>query len=70
MKHMQFKSFGSAVKDVDTKKGIVEGYFNTWDIVDSDGDELIRGAFKKSLQENGPESASPRIMHLLRHNFN
>jgi HK97 family phage prohead protease len=35
--------------------------------VDSDGDELVRGAFKKSLQENGPGSSRPRIMHLLQH---
>ncbi len=68
MKHLQYKNFGNTLKDVDTKKGIVEGYFNTWDIVDSDGDELVRGAFKKSLQENGPGSARPRIMHLKMHN--
>ena len=68
MEHLQYKNFGNTVKDVDTKKGIVEGYFNTWDIVDSDGDELVRGAFKKSLQENGPGSSHPRIFHLLQHN--
>lgn len=61
------KTFEASIKDVDLKKGIVEGYFNTWDIVDSDGDELIRGAFLKSLQERGPGSARPRIMHLWMH---
>lgn len=62
------KTFKAIIKDVDVKKGIVEGYFNTWDIVDSDGDELIRGAFAKSILERGPGSASPRIFHLLQHN--
>jgi len=61
------KYFKAEVKDLDTKKGIVEGYFNTWGIVDSDGDELLPGAFKKSIQENGPGSARPRLMHLWMH---
>jgi HK97 family phage prohead protease len=61
------KTFDAIIKDVDVKKGIIEGYFNTWDIVDSDGDELMRGAFKKSIQERGPESSNPRIFHLWQH---
>jgi len=62
------KSFAAEVKDIDTKKGIVEGYFSSWGIVDSDGDELMPGAFKKSIQENGPGSARPRLFHLWQHN--
>ena len=68
MDHLIYKSFAGPIKDVDVKKGIVEGYFNTWDVVDADGDEMVRGAFKKSLQENGPESSKKRIYHLLQHN--
>lgn len=61
------KDFPAVVKDVDSKRGIVEGYFSTWGIVDSDGDEILPGAYKKSLQENGPGSARPRLYHLWQH---
>jgi HK97 family phage prohead protease len=61
------KNFDAVVKDVDTKKGIVEGYFSTWGIIDSDGDELMPGAYVKTLQENGPGTKRERIMHLWQH---
>ena len=62
-----YKDIPAEVKDVDVKKGIVEGYFSTWDIVDAHGDEIVQGAFKKTLQENGPGSSKPRIHHLWSH---
>jgi uncharacterized protein len=61
---------GSVVKDVDVKTGIVTGLFSKFDNVDSDGDIVRKGAYKKSLRENGPESASPRIRHLKDHQTN
>ena len=68
MENIKYKSFAPTIKDVDVKKGIVEGYFSTWDIVDAHGDEIVKGAYKKTLQENGPESSKPRIFHLWMHN--
>lgn len=63
----QVKNYGQTVKDVDTKNGIVTGYFSSFDIVDSDEDVIVKGAFKKSIAENGP-NATGRIKHLLQHN--
>lgn len=57
-----------AIKDVDTKTGIVTGYFSIFGNKDSDGDIVMPGAFKKSVKENGPDSTRPRILHLLHHN--
>ena len=59
---------GASVKDVDGKKGIVTGYFSKFDNVDSDGDIIVKGAFAKTIKENGPDSAQPRIKHLQNHN--
>ncbi len=50
------------IKDVDTKKGIVTGYFSIFGNIDSDGDVVIPGAFKKTLREN-----YRRIKHLYQH---
>lgn len=50
-----FKGFDLAFKDVDTKQGIVTGYFAAFDSKDSDGDIIDRGAFNKSIQERGPQ---------------
>ena len=52
---MEFKNFAfepSEVKVVD-KKGIVEGYASTFGNVDQGLDIVDKGAFKKTLEENG-----------------
>lgn len=54
-------------KDVDGKKGIVTGYFSAFDNVDGDGDIIRKGAFEKTIRENGPKSSKPRIKHLMNH---
>lgn len=54
-------------KDVDGKKGIVTGYFAAFDSIDSDGDIIRKGAFSKTITEQGPQSRKPRIKHLLNH---
>ena len=41
----------SAVKDVDVKKGIVTGYLSDFDTKDYDGDIIVKGAYKKTIQE-------------------
>ncbi len=62
------KSYGLAIKDVDSSKGIVTGYFAAFDNVDSDGDIIRKGAFAKSIAERGPASSQFNIKHLLDHN--
>ena len=57
----------ASFKDADSKKGIVTGYFSKFDNVDSDGDIIRKGAFTKTIRENGPKSAQPRIKHLMNH---
>jgi len=61
-----YKNQSLEVKDVDTKQGIVSGYFSAFGMVDSDGDIMMQGAFKRSIQDWGPE-AKGRIKHLLNH---
>lgn len=61
-----YKSLGMEVKDVDTKNGIVVGYFSAFGNVDSDGDIMMPGAFKRSIQDWGPKGKG-RIKHLLNH---
>lgn len=54
-------------KDIDSKKGIVIGYFSAFGIKDSDGDIITAGAYERTIKERGPKSAQPRIKHLLDH---
>lgn len=55
-------------KDIDSKQGIVIGYFSAFGNKDSDGDIIVQGAYAKTIQERGPKSRKPRIKHLLDHN--
>lgn len=65
----QYKSCDLQFKDVDAKKGIVQGYFSAFGNIDSDGDVISPGAFKKTIQESGP-GGKGRIFHLQNHNPN
>lgn len=67
-KKFDYKSAGTqmSVKDVDTKSGIVTGYFASFDTVDSYMDMIVKGAFKKTIIERGP-SGTNQIKHLLQH---
>lgn len=56
------KGYSEGVKDVDTVKGIVTGYFSAFGNKDSDGDIIQKGAYTKSINEN-----FDRIKHLLDH---
>jgi HK97 family phage prohead protease len=60
-----YKSFGQSIKDVDRKQNIVTGYFSAFNIKDSDGDIIRKGAFKRSIEEWYPKG---RIKHLMNHN--
>lgn len=55
------------IKDIDGRKGIMTGYFSIFDTVDSDGDSIKKGAFAKTIQEQGPKSKKPRIKHIFNH---
>lgn len=57
-----YKSFDLGFKDIDSKQGIVTGYFASFNTLDSDGDIFTPGAFTKSINEN-----FNRIKHLLDH---
>lgn len=63
---MLVKGFDIGFKDIDSKQGIVTGYFAHFGSIDSDGDRIVKGAFAKTIQENGPEGTQ-LIKHLLDH---
>lgn len=64
---MLYKALQEGFKDIDTKQGIVSGYFARYGNVDFDGDVTLKGAFNKSIKERGPSGAN-LIAHLLDHN--
>lgn len=64
---MFFKSLDNSVKDIDTKKGVVSGYFSAFGNLDSDGDIIEKGAYDRTIRERGPKSNQPRIKHLKNH---
>lgn len=57
------------IKDIDGRKGIVTGYFASFNTLDSDGDVIKKGAFTKSIGESGPGSSRPRIKHIMNHDW-
>jgi HK97 family phage prohead protease len=57
-----YKNLQQGIADVDVKKGIVTGYFSSFDNMDSDGDVIRKGAFSKTIKEN-----FQRVRHLLDH---
>jgi len=61
----KYSSFtnGASFKDLDTKAGIVTGYFSSFDTVDAYKELVRKGAFKKTISEN-----LNRIKHLQNHN--
>ena len=63
---MNVKNCNIEVKGIDLKNRIVEGYFAAFEIVDSDNDVFVKGAFTKSINERGPKGAN-RIKHLFNH---
>tara|TARA_S200002703_G_scaffold159808_1_gene174827 strand:+ start:1439 stop:2131 length:693 start_codon:yes stop_codon:yes gene_type:complete len=63
MKNILFKQapMGELI-DMDDKAGIVKGYASVFDNVDSDGDIIRRGAYLKTISENGS-----RVKYLYQH---
>lgn len=48
---LSYKSIVGEVKDVDTKKRVITGYLSGFDNKDYDNDIIVKGAFKKSIDE-------------------
>ena len=63
----EYGSTKAAVLDVDMKRRTVKGMFASFDTIDDGNDVFRRGAFTKTIMENGPSSAEPRIKHLYNH---
>lgn len=61
MKELIFKS-AQSIADVDESQGIVKGLGSVFGNVDSDGDVMVKGAFKDTIQEN-----RNRIKYLYQH---
>lgn len=66
VKEIDYKSVQLELKDVDTKSGIVCGYYAAFDNIDSYGDMIVKGAFKKTIAERGPQGTK-QIKHLWQH---
>ena len=66
MKQYNTKSFTNNI-NVDLDSRIISGYASAFNSIDSDNDLIVKGAFAKTLNENGVESLKPRIFHLYQH---
>lgn len=56
------KNAGGGIADVDERKSIVVGYASRFDNIDSHGDIVVRGAFKRTIDHN-----SRRVKSLMHH---
>ena len=63
---MLIKGYNEQLRDVDTERRSVAGYFAVFGNLDLDGDVIERGAFTKTIQERGPEGKQ-LIKYLLDH---
>jgi HK97 family phage prohead protease len=61
------KSFDTSIKDLSLGKREVAFYLSKFDVIDSDNDMIVKGAFEKSIKERGPESESNRNIAFLRY---
>lgn len=50
------------LKDIDEKTGVVKGYGSVFGNIDSDGDMIAKGAYTKTIMENGE-----RVKYLYQH---
>ena len=55
---------GDVIQDIDEKNSLVKGYGSYFDNKDSDNDIIRRGAYQKTIQENGH-----RVKYLYQHNM-
>lgn len=60
--------FDVKVEKNEDGRTLVKGYFSGWNVIDSDADLLMPGAFSKSINDRGPgSSANRKIAHLAFH---
>ena len=63
----RIKNYNLKIDDISESDRVISGYFSAFNNEDSDGDTIVKGAFKKTISERGPDSDHPRIKHLLDH---
>lgn len=63
----KIKSQNLPIKDISLEKREVAFYLSHFGNIDSDNDMIVRGAFKKSLQERGVDSTTNRKIAYLRY---
>ena len=61
------KTFNDSIKDISLGKREVAMYLSKFDVIDSDNDMIVKGAFHKSIKERGPKSNSNRDIAFLRY---
>lgn len=66
LKKVYKSNSANLIKDVSSKKGLVKAYFAIFGVKDSDNDIIESGAFKKSIEERGPDGSN-RIKHFKNH---
>lgn len=62
-----YKSVDLKAKDIDEQKRKVLIYVSEFGSKDSDNDVITKGAYTKTIKENGPGASKPRIKHFLQH---
>lgn len=62
-KKLLHKSYEFSDLQVDVESRTISGYASVFNVIDSDGDLITKGAFSKTLSEN-----KARIVHLYQHN--
>ena len=68
MKQFKIKSISAEIKDISESQRIVEGYLSVFGNVDSYNEIVEKGAFRKTIKENGP-TGTGRIRHFMDHNI-
>lgn len=69
LKYKSYSIIPDSIK-VDDGARLVEGYFNSFNFIDSDQDKLMPGAFQRSIESHGPASPGNRkIAHLAYHDL-
>ena len=61
------KSTENILKDLDLSKREVAVYLSKFDVIDSDNDMIVKGAFQKSIDTRGSGTNSNRKIAFLRH---
>jgi len=61
------KGHNLELKDFDSGSRKVAVYLSKFDDIDSDNDMIVKGAFRKSIEERGPNSSSNRQIAFLRY---